>query len=565
MSKLSYPENPYNPQKRTIIIVPGYRTGDQVDWRHELLDKWLEYEDVNVIVVNWSIGNHGLYDTAVANVRIVSRQITILLYYLAKLNNQDFRSPQFRSNIQLVGHSLGAHISGFVGKEFNGQLGRITGLDPAGPIFDKLASEFRLSRSDAQFVDVIHTNAGVLRYMKCGFGIIKDAALSIWDRVSPFGRDDQNTAKQSDGAKDNTNYYTAWFGIEAPVGHIDYYANGGSNQPGCNRLTEYCDHERASQLYISFLEYEIKSRNMHGDDSEIIKSGQHRFVAFPSNNYEYFKTGATLMRNCPQLVWNNKLTEEQRSRAYKTCSIPIDFVSRGRDVKARLEQEYGLDFDSGEEMRFYFETLSSKPYISEHYLLKVHLNKDNNNWSRGCKFNCDSSSKYNRRLFFQIDYSSDDLTLVEVGDFYGLIIPYANPVDWRLQYPTPAMLQEIPPTKDGEIMIPVSSQLDSYLVDCIMASMTRKSSEKSYSSILWSDPDEICQLNLIAFESKPLVASVADFSTWYLASYGTEVTAHSMDYESHLIDKFRSSDRDARTLNMKTGISLCINSILIDN
>lgn len=30
-------------------------------------------------------------------------------------------------NIYMIGVSLGAHISGFVGKEYNGQLGRITG------------------------------------------------------------------------------------------------------------------------------------------------------------------------------------------------------------------------------------------------------------------------------------------------------------------------------------------------------------------------------------------------------------------------------------------------------
>lgn len=30
-------------------------------------------------------------------------------------------------NIYMIGVSLGAHISGFVGKEYSGQLGRITG------------------------------------------------------------------------------------------------------------------------------------------------------------------------------------------------------------------------------------------------------------------------------------------------------------------------------------------------------------------------------------------------------------------------------------------------------
>lgn len=68
--------------------------------------------------------------------------------------------------IHLIGHSLGAHISGFAGKGYQSltygqKLPRITGLDPANPCFHDTTSNNRLDETDARFVDVIHTNLGV--------------------------------------------------------------------------------------------------------------------------------------------------------------------------------------------------------------------------------------------------------------------------------------------------------------------------------------------------------------------------------------------------------------------
>lgn len=63
-------------------------------------------------------------------------------------------------------HSLGAQIAGAIGRHFYDMtsklLPRITGLDPANPCFNEGENLTGLSRGDAVFVDVIHSNCGVL-------------------------------------------------------------------------------------------------------------------------------------------------------------------------------------------------------------------------------------------------------------------------------------------------------------------------------------------------------------------------------------------------------------------
>jgi pancreatic triacylglycerol lipase len=42
---------------------------------------------------------------------------------------------------------------------------------------------------------------------------------------------------------------SGFFGYPDPIGHADYFPNGGSNQPGCTILQIGCSHGRAHQYF----------------------------------------------------------------------------------------------------------------------------------------------------------------------------------------------------------------------------------------------------------------------------------------------------------------------------
>lgn len=82
-------------------------------------------------------------------------------------------------------------MAGFAGKRVqnltNSKISRITGLDPAGPLFSEfwVSEEERLHEDDAEIVVAIHTDGGAA-------------------------------------------------GFDDPIGTIDFYPNGGTPpQPGC--------------------------------------------------------------------------------------------------------------------------------------------------------------------------------------------------------------------------------------------------------------------------------------------------------------------------------------------
>ncbi|PRD31119.1 UNVERIFIED_CONTAM: Pancreatic lipase-related protein 3 [Trichonephila clavipes] len=116
-------------------------------------DELLKEAPYNVIIVDWSDWNGFPYTQAVANARVVGAHVAKLIRHL--MENKGAIPQSFH----LIGHSLGGQVSGWAGERIP-DLGRITGLDPAGPFFQNAENEVRLDTSDATFVDVIHSNGG---------------------------------------------------------------------------------------------------------------------------------------------------------------------------------------------------------------------------------------------------------------------------------------------------------------------------------------------------------------------------------------------------------------------
>ena len=109
--------------------------------------------DFNVISVDWGslAGPSPFYEIAAKNTKPVGYLAADLITYLV----ETFESLTY-DDFHPIGFSLGGQVVGHLGYHLNGTLARITGLDPAGPLFHTVPPSERLHKMDAKFVDVVH-------------------------------------------------------------------------------------------------------------------------------------------------------------------------------------------------------------------------------------------------------------------------------------------------------------------------------------------------------------------------------------------------------------------------
>ncbi|XP_049880883.1 pancreatic triacylglycerol lipase-like [Pectinophora gossypiella] len=179
------------------ILVHGW-TGSMNSGMNPLLTSaFLAVMNCNVIVVDWRGVAGGNYVNAVNGVPNVGQHVGNFLTWLINTTRGNW------NNVHLVGFSLGAHVVGNAGRTTGNRPARVTGLDPAGPLWHSNGNALRAS--DGQYVEAIHTDG----YLQ---------------------------------------------GIMTAIGQANFYPNGGRNpQPGCS--DSICSHDRAPSLFAVTIRY----------------------------------------------------------------------------------------------------------------------------------------------------------------------------------------------------------------------------------------------------------------------------------------------------------------------
>ncbi|XP_041975193.1 pancreatic lipase-related protein 2-like [Aricia agestis] len=183
----------YDADKELVVIVHGWASDRHSPVNEVVKSSYLKVTDVNVIVVDWGDSQENYVRTSL-RVPSTGRYLGNFVQWVFDTAGGDW------DRVHLVGYSLGAHVVGNAGREVGGLPKRITGLDPAGPLW---GHSYSLDTNAGQYVEVIHTCA------------IRRGAINA-------------------------------------IGHVDFYPNGGTKQPGCEDAT--CAHDRAYELFASSLE-----------------------------------------------------------------------------------------------------------------------------------------------------------------------------------------------------------------------------------------------------------------------------------------------------------------------
>ncbi|XP_053612720.1 inactive pancreatic lipase-related protein 1-like isoform X2 [Plodia interpunctella] len=224
----------FDKNNSTVLYIHGFIETAQQESVQVMVSAYLEARPgTNIVLLDWSNMSHGSYlVNAVRN----SKKVGLAA---AEQLNSLLEGGLLLDRLHVIGHSLGSHVAGYAARELRAKysktIKRLTALDPAFPAFypDGIVME-HINAKDAEFVDVIHTDAG-------GYG--------------------------------------------APVrtGTADFWPNGGKSvQPGCPRFApiplsedNLCSHWRSWRFF-----------------AESVRNPE-AFPASPASSYQKFRENPT--------------------------------------------------------------------------------------------------------------------------------------------------------------------------------------------------------------------------------------------------------------------------------
>ncbi|KAH8363337.1 hypothetical protein KR084_008455, partial [Drosophila pseudotakahashii] len=180
----------------TRFVIHGWKGRYTDSMNVDITNAWLSRGDFNVIVVNWDRSQSVDYAMSVRAVPGAGTKVGEMIEYLHENHGMSLET------LKVIGHSLGAHVAGYTGKQVGNQrVHTIVGLDPALPLFSYDTPDKRLSSEDAFYVESIQTNGGVKGFVK-------------------------------------------------PIGKATFYVSGGRKQPGCGvDVAGTCSHARSVLYY----------------------------------------------------------------------------------------------------------------------------------------------------------------------------------------------------------------------------------------------------------------------------------------------------------------------------
>ncbi|XP_026752296.1 pancreatic lipase-related protein 2 isoform X1 [Galleria mellonella] len=259
----------FNPRHPTKVVVHGFGGGRNLSPSTDMRNAYFTRGNYNIIIVDYG---SLVKEPCLSQIEWAPRFAGLCIAQLVEYLQYHPVKPVPPEKIHTIGYSVGAHILGLVANYISdGKLGRITGLDPTIFFYMGNNRSRDLDHTDALFVDILHTGAGIL-------------------------------------------------GQWGPNGHADFYVNGGSSQPGCAHDTIFqtlsCDHTKVTPYFIESI------------------NSPHGFWAGPCSSLFSYLIGWCEPKDSEYVLMGEHVTHRARGVYYVTTNARPPYA-RGFPGKSR--------------------------------------------------------------------------------------------------------------------------------------------------------------------------------------------------------------------------------------